>query len=43
MVSAAYGSLIKEDAFLQLACNEELRFVFEDTKPMPDDILCGTP
>jgi DNA-binding response OmpR family regulator len=31
MVSAAYGSLIKEDAFLQLACNEELRFVFEDT------------
>jgi len=34
-VSAAYGSLIKEDAFLQLACNEELRFVFEDTEEVP--------
>jgi PleD family two-component response regulator len=34
-VSAAYGSLIKEDAFLQLACNEELRFVFEDTDAVP--------
>jgi DNA-binding response OmpR family regulator len=34
-VSAAYGSLIKEDAFLQLACNEELRFVFEDTQEIP--------
>jgi DNA-binding response OmpR family regulator len=34
-VSAAYGSLIKEDAFLQLACNEELRFVFEDTEDVP--------
>jgi DNA-binding response OmpR family regulator len=34
-VSAAYGSLIKEDAFLQLACNEELRFVFEDTEEIP--------
>jgi DNA-binding response OmpR family regulator len=34
-VSAAYGSLIKEDAFLQLACNEELKFVFEDTEDVP--------
>jgi len=34
-VSGAYGSLIKEDAFLQLACNEELRFVFEDTEEVP--------
>ncbi|MCK4558359.1 MAG: hypothetical protein KAV45_01150 [Calditrichia bacterium] len=34
-VSATYGSLIKEDAFLQLACNEELRFVFEDTEDVP--------
>jgi DNA-binding response OmpR family regulator len=34
-VSAAYGSLIKEDAFLQLACNEELRFVFEDSEEVP--------
>jgi DNA-binding response OmpR family regulator len=34
-VSGAYGSLIKEDAFLQLACNEELRFVFEDTEEIP--------
>ena len=35
IVSAAYGSLIKEDAFLQLACNEELKFVFEDTEEVP--------
>jgi DNA-binding response OmpR family regulator len=35
VVSAAYGSLIKEDAFLQLTCNEELRFVFEDTEDVP--------
>jgi DNA-binding response OmpR family regulator len=35
VVAAAYGSLIKEDAFLQLACNEELRFVFEDTETVP--------
>jgi len=34
-VSATYGLLIKEDAFLQLACNEELRFVFEDTEHVP--------
>ena len=34
-VSAAYGSLIKEDAFLQIACNEELKFVFEDTEEVP--------
>jgi len=34
-VSGAYGSLIKEDAFLQLACNEELKFVFEDTEDVP--------
>ena len=35
VVSAAYGSPIKEDAFLQLACNEELRFIFEDTNDVP--------
>ena len=35
VVSAAYGSLIKEDAFLQLACNDELKFVFEDTEDVP--------
>lgn len=35
VVSAAYGSLIKEDAFLQLACNEELCFLFEDTNDVP--------
>jgi len=34
-VSGVYGSLIKEDAFLQLACNEELKFVFEDTEEVP--------
>jgi len=34
-VSAAYGSLIKEDAFLQIACNEELKFVFEDSDDVP--------
>ena len=34
-VSATYGSLIKEDAFLQLACNEELKFVFEDLEDVP--------
>ncbi|HID39975.1 MAG TPA: DUF4388 domain-containing protein, partial [Calditrichaeota bacterium] len=30
LVHATYGSIIKEDAFLQLACNEKLRFRFED-------------
>jgi DNA-binding response OmpR family regulator len=30
MVFATYGSLIKEDAFLQLACNENLKFAFSD-------------
>ena len=35
VVSAAYGSLIKEDAFLQLACNDELKFVFEDVEDVP--------
>ena len=30
LVYATYGSLIKEDAFLQLACNDNLKFVFED-------------
>ncbi|TFH02568.1 MAG: hypothetical protein E4H13_01605 [Calditrichales bacterium] len=34
-VSAAYAALIKEDAFLQLACNDELRFVFEDMEDVP--------
>jgi PleD family two-component response regulator len=36
VTAAAYGSLIKEDAFLQLACNEELRFVFNDTDDVPN-------
>ena len=35
MVFATYGSLIKEDAFLQLACNETLRFVFSDLEDVP--------
>ncbi len=30
VVHATYGSLIKEDAFLQLACNSDLKFVFND-------------
>jgi CheY-like chemotaxis protein len=30
LVHATYGSLIKEDAFLQLACNENLKFAFDD-------------
>ncbi len=30
LVHATYGSLIKEDAFLQLACNDNLKFVFDD-------------
>jgi DNA-binding response OmpR family regulator len=35
MVFATYGSLIKEDAFLQLACNETLKFVFNDLEDVP--------
>jgi DNA-binding response OmpR family regulator len=35
MVFATYGSLIKEDAFLQLACNETLKFVFNDMTDVP--------
>ena len=35
MVFATYGSLIKEDAFLQLACNESLKFVFNDLENVP--------
>jgi DNA-binding response OmpR family regulator len=35
MVFATYGSLIKEDAFLQLACNETLKFVFTDMAEVP--------
>jgi len=35
MVFATYGSLIKEDAFLQLACNDTLRFVFSDLEDVP--------
>jgi len=30
LVHSTYGSLIKEDAFLQLACNDHLKFVFDD-------------
>jgi len=30
LVQATYGSLIKEDAFLQLACNDNLKFAFND-------------
>jgi len=30
LFQATYGSLIKEDAFLQLACNDNLKFAFED-------------
>jgi CheY-like chemotaxis protein len=35
VVHATYSSLIKEDAFLQLACNSELKFSFEDTDEIP--------
>jgi DNA-binding response OmpR family regulator len=35
IVSATYGSLIKEDAFLQLACNSVLFFRFEDMETVP--------
>jgi CheY-like chemotaxis protein len=35
VVHATYGSLIKEDAALQLACNTELKFIFEDTDAIP--------
>jgi CheY-like chemotaxis protein len=35
VVHATYGSLIKEDAFLQLACNSDLKFTFEDTDEIP--------
>jgi len=38
LVHATYGSIIKEDAFLQLACNDKLSFRFEDR----DDIAEGT-
>jgi DNA-binding NtrC family response regulator len=37
VVHATYGDIIKEDAFLQLACNGVLSFRFEDT----DDIEIG--
>ena len=35
VVHATYGSLIKEDAALQLACNTVLKFHFEDTNVIP--------
>jgi CheY-like chemotaxis protein len=35
VVHATYSSLIKEDAFLQLACNTDLKFTFEDTDEIP--------
>lgn len=30
VVHATFGNLIKEDAFLQLSCNDNLKFLFED-------------
>ncbi len=39
LVLATYGSLIKEDAFLQLACNDNLKFVFEDLEDVPGSSL----
>ncbi len=39
LVHATYGSLIKDDAFLQLACNDNLKFVFEDLKDIPGTTL----
>jgi len=39
LVHATYGSLIKEDAFLQLACNDNLKFVFEDLEDVPGSSL----
>jgi DNA-binding response OmpR family regulator len=39
LVHATYGSLIKDDAFLQLACNDNLKFVFEDLEDVPGTTL----
>jgi DNA-binding response OmpR family regulator len=39
LVHATYGSLIKEDAFLQLACNDTLKFIFEDLEDVPGSTL----
>jgi len=39
LVHATYGSLIKDDAFLQLACNDNLKFVFEDLDDVPGSTL----
>jgi response regulator RpfG family c-di-GMP phosphodiesterase len=39
LVHATYGSLIKEDAFLQLACNEFLKFTFEDLDTSPQKTI----
>ncbi len=36
VVHATYGSIIKEDAFLQLACNDNLSFRFEDRADIED-------
>ena len=36
VVQATYGSIIKEDAFLQLACNDTLSFRFEDRPDIPE-------
>jgi DNA-binding response OmpR family regulator len=39
LVHATYGSLIKEDAFLQLACNDNLKFVFDDLDDVEGNTL----
>jgi DNA-binding response OmpR family regulator len=39
LVHATYGSLIKEDAFLQLTCNEFLKFTFEDMDDVPQKTI----
>ncbi len=39
VVHATYGSLIKEDAFLQLATNDSLKFYFRDTESIPIDSI----
>lgn len=41
-VKATYGSIIKEDAFLQLACNPQLKFQFEDKDKVEEGTIRST-
>ena len=42
LVHATYGSIIKEDAFLQLACNDKLSFRFEDRHDIAEGTFSGS-